>query len=457
VTDPKILPNAKASDPYYLDPTFERAVVMMCCSRPAFWGRIGYALDPDCLQLEPAKRALRACRQIAGETHRGPESPMIVLQHMRRWADEGKPDGTLAKIREVALLFDDASEVGLVSDDAATATLKPILARRMKDEAVLQAIEERGKDGNFSNVVKLIDKANRLGDTNTDVGIRLGSASIAEIERRRTLDRLSTGIWELDAIIDGGMRRGCLGLFVGGPGDGKSMALSHAAAHAIRGNGGPELFTVYATLELPPADVLARIKANLTGIATNSILAEPSRVAPLLAAMPLAPLIVQEFTPQATTMADIEAWVEKCEAEVGRRVDVVVTDYGDKLAVPKTTSKDERESGYQQGRVVFERMRLFAHETGRWHWSASQATRPEKGKAKGVHRSLDLGDVADSMHKVRVADLVVTINTLENGIKWFVAKNRFGTGKVGTNPTPADFECGRVSPIMIPSDESLDP
>lgn len=452
--DPKMLPNAKASDPYYLDPSFERAVATMCASRPAFWGRIGYALDPDCLGLEPAKRILRACRQIALETHRGPESPMLVLQHMRRWADEGKPDGTLVKIREVALLIDDAMEVGLVSDDAAVATLKPILSRRIKDEATLLAIDERGKDGDFAKVVKLIDKANRLGDVDTNVGIRLGSASVAEIERRRSLDRLPSGIWELDNLIDLGMRRGCLGVFVGGPGDGKSMALSHAAAHSIRsGPGFPNLFVVYATLELPPADVLARVKANLTGVPINAILEEPSRVVPLLNSMQLAPLIVQAFTPQVTTMQDIEQWVEKCENEVGRRVDVIVTDYGDKLAVPKASSKDERESGYQQGRVVFERMRLFALETGRWHWTASQATRRDKGKAKSVHQSMDLNDMADSLHKARVADLVVTINTLENGIKWFVAKNRFGVGKVGTNPTPADFECGRVSPIMVPSGE----
>lgn len=443
------------SDPYYLDPSFERAVVAICSMRPNFWGRIGHALDPDCLSLEPAKRIVRACRQIALETHRGPESPMIVLQQMRRWLDEGKADGALPKIKECAVLLDDAFEAGMPSDDAAVAALKPTLARRLRDEAVEQAIEERGKDGTFANVVRLIDRANRLGDTNTSVGVRLGSASFAEIEKLKLIERHGTGIWELDNILEGGMRRGCLGLLVGSSGDGKSMGLSHIAAYSIRCG----LFTVYATLEVPPADVLARLKGNLTGMPINAILADPRRIEPVLAGMPLAPFIVQEFTPQATTMQDIEAWVTKCEEEVGLAVDVLITDYGDKLIAPSTGKKGEAESGYTQGRVVFERMRIYAnegHARGKiWHWSASQAKRQEKAKGKGVHQMMDLNDTADSLHKIRVADLVVTINTLENGIKWFVAKNRHGKSRVSTDALPADFECGRVSPVMLDGGVSM--
>jgi hypothetical protein len=454
----KVLPNAKKSDPYHLDPTFERAVAVLCATKPSFWGRIGHALDPDCLASEPAKRILRACRQIAHETKRGPEAAMIVLQHMRRWMDEGKADGALPKIKEVAALMDDAFDTGLPSEDAAVASLKPILTRRLKDEAVVQAIEAGGKDSDdFGKVVKLIDKANRLGDTNTSVGVLLGSGSYAEIEKLKNVERHGTGIWELDSLMNMGMRRGCLGLLVGTSGGGKSMALSHIAAYSIRCG----LFTVYATLEVTPADVLARVKGNLTGVPIDNILADPRSVEPLLRAMPLAPLVVQEFTPQATTMPDIEAWVADCEREVGRPIDVLITDYGDKLIAPKNAGKDS-DSGYQQGRVVFERMRIYANEghpgSKIWHWSASQAKRQEKAKAKGVHALMDLNDTADSLHKIRVADLVVTINPLELGIKWLIAKNRHGKSNVATDALPPDFECGRVAPIMVeasPDDVSL--
>lgn len=442
--------NPTPGDSYYLDPSLERIVVTMCASRPSFWGRIGHAIDPDCLDLEPAKRILRACRQIDRETKRPPESPVLVLQLMRQWLDEGKADGNLSLIKECAVIFDDALDTGLLHDDAAVARLKPILARRLKDQAVIQAIDEQGKDGDFARVIKLLDKANTLGDVDTNIGVEIGPATIEEIRKRSRLDRLGTGVWELDNLIDMGMRRGCLGIFIGGAGDGKSMSLSHAAAYAIRGNGGAGLATAYATLELPSADVAARIIANLTGASIDAVLTDPDAFATQLANIPHAPLIVQNFTPQGTTMADIEAWITKCEEKLGRRIDVVVTDYGDKLVAPKNAGKDA-DSGYSQGRVVFERMRLFAHETGRWHWTASQGKRQEKkGRTKDAHQVLDLNDVADSMHKVRVADLVVTINNIDDrGVKWHVAKNRFGVSKRSTEVVPADFACGRVSPILV--------
>jgi hypothetical protein len=432
----------KAKDAYWLDEGFERAVVTLAASNKRFYGRIANALDPECLNQEPAKIAMRAIKAVARDLGQGPSSPMLVLQRLRRWMDEGRL--SLDKIKDVAAMFDTAMDSGLPEEDAAVVELKPLLARRMKSEAVQAAIDDYGRDGNFTQATKLIEKANRLGDTNTSVGIMLGAASYDEIEKLKHLERLSTGILELDDALDGGLRRGSLGLLLGGSNDGKSMGLSHLGAHGIRHG----LFVLYATLELPPADVLARVKANLTGIPINAILADPLLVKPTLQNMPLGPFIVQEFTPQATTMNDIEDWVESCEEQVGRQIDLLVTDYGDKLSAPKNAGKDG-EHGYGAGRIVFERMRIYAnegHKGGKiWHWSAAQATR-QKDKRK----KLDLNDVADSMHKVRVADLVLTLN-LDEMMTINIAKNRYGRARQAVGPLPPDFEIGRIAPIMEPA------
>lgn len=440
----------KATDPYWLDEGFERGVITLACSHRRFFGRLAHALDPDCLASESAKLALRAAKAIGKEMGQGPESTMVVLQRLRRWMDEGKV--ALEKIRAVAEMFEKAFEVGLPSEDAAVNELRPILAKRIKSEAVRAALDDYGKDGDFARATTLIDKANHLGDTNTSVGVVLGAGSYEEIDKLKHLERLSTGVLELDTALQGGLRRGSLGLLLGGSNDGKSMGLSHIGAWALRWG----LFVVYATLELPPSDVLARIKANITGIPINAILEDPERARPIMNATALGPCIVQEFTPQATTMEDIEAWVEACEEQVGRPVDVLVTDYGDKLAAPKSAGR-EGEHGYSAGRVVFERMRIYAnegHKGGKiWHWSAAQATR-QKDKRK----KLDLNDVADSMHKVRVADLVVTLNLDEEGqMTFMVAKNRFGPARVKIGPLPPDFEIGRIAPILTSPGTPLTP
>lgn len=425
------------ADPYRLDPGFERAVVTMAATRPKFWGRIGNELDPDCLDAEPAKLAVRAIKQIAKESGRGPDRVVIVLQRLRTWMEDGKV--ALEQIDAVTDMFDDAAEAGLPTDDAATAELVPLLRKRIRGEAVRAAMDEFARDGDFKKPSDLIAKANRLGDTNTSVGIKLGSAGGFEaIEAVKRMERLRTGIPEMDLELNGGPRRGTLSMFMGGPGDGKSMGLSHLGGFSLRHG----LFVAHATLELDMATVLARYKANLTDLPIDAILDEPAIVAPHLAALQLGPLIVQEFTPQATTMEDIEDWIAACEEQEGRKIDLLITDYGDKLSAPKAAGK-EGEHGYSMGRVVFERMRIYAHDRGIWHWTASQATR-----AKDKRKRLDVNDTADSMHKPRVADLVITLNAKDDPagqtMELFVAKNRHGKAKVTVGPLPTAFEVGRL-------------
>lgn len=433
----------KSSDPYWFDPAFERAVLTLCCSNPRFWGRIGYALDPDALGLEPSKLAWRACFQVSRDLGKGPEGGLIVLQRLRRWMSEGK--AKLEDIQAVSEMFDAAEDAGMPSEETVVMELKPILAKRLKGDALRLAMDEYAKDGTFERTQALMVKATNLGDANTSVGTELGAGSYAEIEKLKHLDRLPLGIMELDQALDGGLRRGGLGILVGGSGDGKSMGLSHIGAHSMKAG----LFVLYATLEVIPADVLARVKANITGVPINAILENAELVRPQLEGTSLGPFIVQEFTPQATTMQDIENWVATCEQAKGRKVDLLITDYGDKLIAPKSSGKDG-EHGYTQGRVVFERMRIYANDRKIWHWTAAQGTR-QKDKRK----RLDLNDVADSMHKVRVADLVITLNAIDDGdmgqaqIAFNVAKNRHGKGKAYVGPLPTDFECGRISPIMV--------
>lgn len=434
----------KAADPYWFDPGFERAVVTLCCCRPRFHGRIGHALDPECLELAEAKLALRAAHAVAKGAGRGPDNLVIVLQRLRQWMGDGRV--TLEEIQAVADLFDEAESARLPTEEAAVAELAPVLRKRLQGDLVRMAMEEYaaggGQDGSFAKTARLLHRATTLGDADTSVGVRLGSGSYEEIERVKGLERRPLGILELDQALSGGQRRGSLLVYVGGPGGGKSMAMSHGAAHDIRSG----LFAAYATLEVPVPDVLARVKANLTGVPINAILEEPRCVEQALAAVPLGPFVVQEFTPLATTLDDIAAWVEALEEQEGRRVDVLYVDYGDKLGVPKTAGKDG-EHGYTAGRVIFEGLRVYANEGHRggkiWVVTGCQATR-----SKDKRKKIQLDDMADSMHKARVADLVVTINPDEEQLAWFIAKNRYGKANLTVGPLPHDFECGRVAPVL---------
>ena len=100
---------------------------------------------------------------------------------------------------------------------------------------------------------------------------------------------------------------------------------------------------------------------------------------------------------------------------------------------------------YLAMRYVYEGLRRdIAVARGMWVWTASQASRPSKDSNK----RLDLHHVADSMHKVRVADQIITLNPKDDGqqMEFFIAKNRMGKARFSVGPIVTDFEKARIVP-----------
>lgn len=427
------------ADGYALTEDYQQAVAYYCATSPAFFGRIGHAIDPSKIEHAPAKLTIEASRAIYLERGRGPDSSRSVVQRIRRWVEDGR-----VRFDDLLLvndLFDALEEdAKRPSEDEVLAEVVPILRRVMQQEAAISATEDYAKGSDFTRTISIVEKAKRLGEVDESIGIRLGAGSAEEIATIRKLEKLPLGVTELDLRLRGGLRRGCFGLLLGGTGDGKSMGLGHIAATGLRRG----LFVAYATLEVIPADVFARIEANLTGIPIDAILEDPTEAERRCAAMKGGGILcVHEFTPLVTTFPDIAAWVEEIERVHGREVDLLCTDYGDKVGAPKAKGKTE-DGGYRTGLVVFEGMRNWANQKRRWHWSASQATRRKDRK-----KLLEVDDTADSMHKVRVADLVITLNLDGDGQMTFrSAKARHGGAGANVGPMPTDFELGRICPIV---------
>lgn len=422
------------SEAYGLDPLFERFVGVLCATQPRFWGAIGYALDIEALKHDEVKLVVRAARDIAKDTGHGPTAPALVIQRLRRWMDEGSV--TLEQVHDVMDLIIETPDPP--PQQAVIAELKPVITRRIQQETVRVAMDEYSKRGDFERVEKMLRTTKRVGVHDVSIGTKLGLSSFDEMERLRHLDRLPLGIPELDMALDGGVPRGTETVFVAGSGGGKSMMMSHVAANALKRG----LFVVYATLELPEAELLARVKANLTGVPSSAIKnGEHAQAKRLIRKMipTLGTFLVKSFPARATTVPDIRDWVNECEETEGYPVDVVVLDYGQKLKSHDKMDKDT----YQGQGTVYEEFRLFMESTGKWGITGSQAKR-RQGKEKG--RLLDLDDIAESMKQVHVADTVISLNPDEDGeqITYNVGKNRYGRGNFSIGPLPHDWACGRM-------------
>ena len=427
-------------EPYNLDPDFERVVLYLCAHKPGFWSLVGYAVDPDSVEVGGGKLLLDTIRQIAKELGSGPASTLVVVQRLRRRVHEGKV--TVEQVREVCEIFDAAQDCDIPEDEAIVNELLPVLKRKMHSQAILMSHKEFAAKGDFSVVTDLLERTAALGTRERIAGSRLGVAGFDVIERAKVVDRLPTGVLELDLKFGGGLPRKSLGLWVGDSGGGKSIALASQAGECVR----RQMFTGFVTLELPEHVQMARLLANISGVPTNDILdiehwKEEAKRRVGLIEHQIGVCELAEFAPHATTVQDLVDWVEDMEQRHGGKMECLIVDYADKLYAPKIREDNQ----YLAMRVVYEDLRrLIAMARDMWVWTASQASRPSKDSAKKI----DMHHVADSMHKARIVDAMITLNPREDEqMEAFVAKYRLGISRYMVGPFMTDFARARLSPV----------
>lgn len=429
--------------PYGFTPIFERMVVALLSTRPRFCGRIGQAMDADAMPTPAGRLAVEAVQQIFKDTGAGPTAALVVVQRLRRWVDEGKV--SVEEVEAVDDMIAEAEDEGLPSDEEVIAELAPMLKRRLESEAIKVGMSDYSNRRSLDRTREMLEHAESLGKQDSSLGVKVGGSSFAVIDQMRNLERCPTGIAELDSELGGGPARGTLTVFIGASGDGKSMSLSHMSANASRCG----LFVGYATLELPEAYVLARIKANHTDIPIDAVLegSEDCKIR-LAENPPPGPCYVKEFTPQATTVEEIKGWVRACEDTEDRCMDLLVVDYADKMTAHIKGARGEATGAYKIMEYVYEGLRLFVNQERMWGATASQATRDKKRKNK----LLDGDDVSDSINKIRVVDLAITLNLDDEEMTFFVAKNRMGRSRFSVGPLPTDFAIGAVAPVTTATD-----
>ncbi len=443
------VPNNAKVEPYPFTEDMERALVTLLAQKPKLFGKLGALLDPKGFTDPVAKLGLEAVRAVAHDHGRGPDKALLVIQRLRRWMGEGKLDQDT--LNGVSDMFDACEDAGLPSEESVIAEVAPILQRRAQRDAIESALSDYQKRVDPAHAFELLEKAARIGETEETTGTLLGNQSFAAMDRLKQVDRLPFGIMEVDDALGGGALRGTETVYIANTGGGKSQALiQNATAGALRG-----FLVGYVTLELPEQVIFARLKGNLTGVFVDDIMADPEKCRAELNRFLSNPLyggiVVGQFTPKVTTVSDIRAWVDEQERKLGKRMDVLVCDYADRLGAGKGYKKKgkegDEENTYASALDVYEELRIWADETRRWVFTASQSQRSkDKGKKLGVD------DVADSMHKVRVADYVITLNPRDENatLLWHIAKNRLGKSNQNIGPLPVQFETARIGPITWP-------
>lgn len=273
--------------------------------------------------------------------------------------------------------------------------------------------------------------------------INIGTSYFAEYAQRcqnRFLDEaqrcIPTGIDELDKYIGGGLRAGQLGVWLGGTGTGKSVALPHCGKFAVM----HKLKVVHYTLELNEIEVSTRYDAAWTGTPLYDLKdqsrAVEKKLHGLLAKYGEA-LLIKGYPTNTATIETLKTHLVALRSNTGFIPDLVVVDYGDLI---KATSNYNDE--YADLGTIFKDLRGLAETLNIPIWTATQANRTSTDQ-----EVVGIEQMGDSFKKAQIADIVIAIggtreDKADNIITLNIAKNRNGpTGKNIAIRTAYDRMC----------------
>ena len=286
--------------------------------------------------------------------------------------------------------------------------------RRQKiKEALVKSAGLMNKSNSLDEIGTIVTSALKLGtDNNYGYDYKL------DFEKRFLLkDRnpVSSGWERVDKITQGGLGRGELGVVVAPTGAGKSMALVHLGAMAVKAG----LQVIHYTLELSDTVVASRYDSCLTGVPLTSLMDQKEMILEEVKNIK-GKLIIKEYPTKTASTSVLKNHIKRVVG-AGQKVDMIIVDYGD-LLKPCVHYKEKR----TELETIYEELRAMAQEFVCPVWTASQTNR------SGLNAEVvTMESISEAFNKCFVADFICSVSrTVDdkktNSGRLFIAKNRNG-------------------------------
>ena len=259
--------------------------------------------------------------------------------------------------------------------------------------------------GDFDRIAKVMQAALTVGVSSTQEGY-----DYASMVEARTRDRklratgviapqgITTGYPALDAYLyHKGWGRKEMSLLMGAAKSGKSMAMINFAINAAQVG----YRVLYITLEVANTIIADRIDANLSDTPMRELDAKAEQVELRIKEKikTISAMTLHEFPTGTMKVSDLRRLIERYKQQ-GVIFDLVVIDYADLMAPEHRTDNVQENS-----RTIYVDLRGVAMEHGFALLTATQTNR--EGAKKAVASATD---VAEDFNKIRIADVVISIN-----------------------------------------------
>jgi replicative DNA helicase len=279
-------------------------------------------------------------------------------------------------------------------------------------EAMMKSMQLLDKSS-YDKISKVINEALLLG-SESDGGHDFHKDFEARYEERPR-NPISTGWPLMDDICGGGHGQKELGVIIAPTGAGKSMALVHIGAAAVKEGHN----VVYITLELASEVVGLRFDSCISSVQLGSLRHKKREVEKIVKDVK-GQLKIKEYPTKTATTNTIRNYIEKLKRQ-GFEPDMLVIDYADLLRPVETRSEKRHDL-----ESIYEELRGIGQEYNLRVWTASQTNRT------GLNAEIiTMEAISEAFNKCFVADFIFSISrTIEdrstNQGRVFIAKNRNG-------------------------------
>lgn len=387
--------------------SFQTKVLACLLKDRLFLQQISDILDPKFFSSDPAQWLVRTIVQYFNEYKDAPTLDVLKIK-------VGEIDVDILKTTVIDTLKDvmkqvDAEDLQYVKDQ-----ITNFCKNQKLKNAILSSVELL-KEGKYDDIKNRIDDAMKAGvDKNIGHDYMQMIGDRFQENRRNTIETP----WEvINEIMDGGLGKGELGIFVAPAGIGKSMALVNIAAHAVEKG----LNVIYYTLELNENYVGSRFDSYYTGIPSQDLKFHQPEVVQAVGKLK-GKLVVKYYPTKTATISMLSAHIEKCMLQ-GIKPDLILVDYADLLR--DTGAKSNARHDVMLG-SIYEDLRGMAGTYQVPIYTASQANRSAL-----EDDIIEAGKISESYAKIMIADFVVslsrkTTDKISGTGRWHVIKNRFG-------------------------------
>jgi hypothetical protein len=306
--------------------------------------------------------------------------------------------------------------------DAIESTNDTADKRREAAEALVRAAEftAGGKDDTRCTSLALFDRGIHIAERTAPV---------------------PTGFKTVDYELDGGLRRGEMGILCGPTGRGKTMILVQLAVNALLR--GYSFF--FITMEMSMEEIMCRIDACISGVPYHTIKKDKEANYKIRGTMEAFASEYPKFKQcrvmfreyQETTIPETKTLIQRTYQNE-ELPDLILHDYLDRAKATKSYDRLYDDLG-----LIYAQGSSMCKSLDRPMWTATQANRQaETAKVVGLEHQ------ADSYTKARIADTLYTINQTKEekarNLLWLHSAKQRSHSSVHAHHFRTEFECSRL-------------